>query len=65
MSTWQNLNLVDKRAILQRIQRSENINSIAVEKDWWVTVVLKALFNTSFSKYLDKVVIGQLLQAIQ
>ncbi|MFA6728364.1 MAG: hypothetical protein WCS17_09155 [Prevotella sp.] len=65
MSTWQNLNLVDKRAILQRIQRSENINSIAVEKDWWVTVVLKALFNTSFSKYLDKIVIGQLLQAIQ
>lgn len=65
MSTWQNLNLVDKRAILQRIQRSESINSIAVEKDWWVTVVLKALFNTSCSKYLDKIVIGQLLQAIQ
>ena len=45
---WINNELVDRIALLQKTeQRHPGINQVAIEKDWWVTAVLKALFQTS------------------
>lgn len=38
--------------MIQSVAQDHNIEDNAVEKDWWVTVVLKALFNTSCGKWL-------------
>lgn len=52
MSIWQKNNRADKRALIQRTEEMEHIHPIAVEKDWWVTAILKALFQTSCSEHL-------------
>ena len=52
MSIWQNNSKADRRALIQRTEEIEHINPIAVEKDWWVTSILKALFQTSCSEHL-------------
>lgn len=44
---WLNNELVDRLAMLQQTANGHpGINQVAIEKDWWVTVVLKALFQT-------------------
>ena len=44
---WLNNELVDCLAMLQQTANGHpGINQVAIEKDWWVTVVLKALFQT-------------------
>ena len=44
---WLNNELVDRLAMLQQTEiRHSKINQVAIEKDWWVTVTLKALFQT-------------------
>ena len=40
------------RKIFVRKPANKNIEDRAVEKDWWVTAVLKALFSSSCSDYL-------------
>ena len=45
---WQKYNIDEKLAMLQAIAGRHDIIEQAVEKDWWVTVVLKALSNTSW-----------------
>ena len=52
MSKWINNNLNERRLMLQEIARERNISQKSVEKDWWVTMVLKALFQTCFAPYL-------------
>lgn len=52
MNIWQDLNKTDRKAILGSVAKSIGINAIAIEKDWWVTVVLKALFLSKCSPYL-------------
>lgn len=48
MSKWINLDLAERKAILQSVVIKEKLQqSAAIEKDWWVTAVLKALFQTS------------------
>ena len=47
MSTWYKNTKEDKKALLQLTSDQEGINLVAVEKDWWVTITLKALFQTS------------------
>ena len=53
MSTWQQLSTNDRVAILQQIQDKEHIHALAVEKDWWVTIILNALFHTSCAHALS------------
>jgi len=53
MKIWQNNLQNDKIAMIQTVAIEKNIDDKAVEKDWWVTVVLKALFRTSCSEYLS------------
>ena len=44
---WLNNELVDRHAMLQQTEATHpGINQLAIEKDWWVTVTLKALFQT-------------------
>ncbi len=44
---WQNNELVDRLAMLQQTEMDHpGINQVAIEKDWWVTITLKALFKT-------------------
>lgn len=52
MSLWQEKNVEERQAMLQGASSKTGIGEIAVEKDWWVTVTLKALFTTSFAPYL-------------
>lgn len=49
---WSNLNRAEQIAAAQAVAAKRNIDERAVEKDWWVTAVLKALFNTRHSEYL-------------
>ena len=51
---WLNNNLVDRLAMLQQTESDhKGINQMAIEKDWWVTVVLKALFQTDCRNWLS------------
>ncbi len=44
---WINNDIVDRLAMLQQTEAGHSgINQMAIEKDWWVTVTLKALFQT-------------------
>lgn len=44
---WLNNELVDHLAMLQQVENEHSgINQVAIEKDWWVTVTLKAIFKT-------------------
>lgn len=44
---WLHNELVDRLAMLQQTEATHpGINQVAIEKDWWVTVTLKALFQT-------------------
>ena len=44
---WLNNEIVDRLAMLQQTEaKHTGINPVAIEKDWWVTVTLKALFQT-------------------
>lgn len=44
---WLHNELVDRLAMLQQTEATHPcINQVAIEKDWWVTVTLKALFQT-------------------
>ena len=52
MTLWQNLDMSERIAAAQTTAANKNIEDRAVEKDWWVTAVLKALFSTSCSNYL-------------
>jgi len=52
MSLWKNLTASERLAAVQTTAAGKNIEERAVEKDWWVTAVLKALFNTSCRDYL-------------
>lgn len=45
---WFDNDKVDRLAILQQTEaKHSGINQMAIEKDWWVTITLKALFQTS------------------
>lgn len=44
---WLNNEIVDRLAMLQQTEVGHpGVNQVAIEKDWWVTVTLKVLFQT-------------------
>lgn len=50
---WISNDLIDRLAMLQQAEIAHpGINQVAIEKDWWVTVTLKALFQTECSDSL-------------
>ena len=45
--------LIDRLAMLQQTEIEHlGINQVAIEKDWWVTATLKALFQTDYHESL-------------
>jgi len=52
MSIWQDKTEEERIAIIQKTGVNTKIEDLAIEKDWWVTITLKALFSTSFSSFL-------------
>lgn len=53
MTKWIDKELLERRVILQQVAAQEHLPEYAVEKDWWVSMTLKALFNTSCKGYLE------------
>lgn len=46
MKHWQQLNIEDRLDVLEITSAKTHLTQLAVEKDWWVTMVLKALSAT-------------------
>ena len=42
MSKWIDLDMEERRVILRTVSEGKSIDPESVEKDWWVTMVLKA-----------------------
>lgn len=53
MRRWIDATPLERKLMLQRTAEREKLPEYAVEKDWWITMTLKALFNTSCGKYLE------------
>lgn len=51
MTGWLNLTNDQRRETLDQAQVQSGINVKAMEKDWWVTLVLKALFQTPMAEH--------------
>ena len=49
---WLDLSAEERDAAINTVAEQLNIDTPSVEKDWWVTAVLHALFQTSFAPYL-------------
>lgn len=50
---WQQHYINDRKVMLQQVAESMHLPDYAVEKDWWVTMVLKALFETDCASFLE------------
>jgi len=53
MSIWQNYSKDEKLVMLQQTATANKILEQAVEKDWWVSIVLMALSKSSLSDFLQ------------
>lgn len=53
MTKWTDKELLERRVILQRAAMQGHLPEYAVEKDWWASMTLKALFRTSCKDYLE------------
>ena len=51
MSRWIDNDLADRLYMVNQVSEEKNIDPESVEKDWWVTMVLKTLFSLSVGKY--------------
>jgi len=52
MSKWFDLSLSQRQAVVHTTAEWKSIHPRAVEKDWWVTAVLRALFGCRCGEYL-------------
>lgn len=53
MTKWIDKELLERRVILQQAAAQEHLPEYAVEKDWWVSMTLNALFKTTCKEYLE------------
>jgi hypothetical protein len=52
MTGWLNLTNEQRKAAINYAEQISGISAKAIEKDWWVTLTIKALFQSAYSKYL-------------
>ena len=52
MTEWLKLSDEFRKSSIQNTAYEEGIRSEAVEKDWWVTLALKALFTSKYKDYM-------------
>lgn len=50
---YSDLSIKDKRDIINRVQAENGLNRQIIEKDWWVTTVLKALFSLPYAEHIS------------
>lgn len=50
---YTDLSIKDKRDIIDRVQAENGLNRQLIEKDWWVTAVLRALFALPYSEHIS------------
>lgn len=53
MNRWLNVEEERRVNIIKDIESKTYLSSVSIEKDWWVTMVLKALFSTPFASSLS------------
>lgn len=46
------LKIDERKELIDLVNEKSGITGVALEKDWWVTITLKALFNSEYSKYI-------------
>lgn len=49
MIHWQQYNDIEKIQLLDIVSAAKKLPRLAIEKDWWVTVVLMAISKTKYS----------------
>lgn len=52
MIGWLKLTDVQRKATIDQAEQISGIAAKAIEKDWWVTLTLKALFQSSLARYM-------------
>jgi len=52
MTGWLKLTDAQRKTSIDQAAALSGINPTAIEKDWWVTLTLKALFQTEFAEHL-------------
>lgn len=52
MTGWLKLNDDQRKAVLDEAAQFSGIPPKVIEKDWWVTLTLKALFQSAYSEYM-------------
>jgi predicted nucleotidyltransferase component of viral defense system len=52
MTSWLKLTPGQRRALITEVEYITGVTAKAIEKDWWVTLVLQALFKSTFSKHI-------------
>lgn len=52
MSRWIDNNFDTRNKMIEMVRGAKNITSAAIEKDWWVTMTLKALFSLAPASYM-------------
>lgn len=52
MTGWLQLSDEQRRTTLAEAEANSGISAKAIEKDWWVTLTLKALFQSAFKEHL-------------
>ena len=62
MSRWIDSNLTDRLYMVNHVSDSMDIDPESIEKDWWVTTVLKVLF---FGNPLDFDMLIKRLEELQ
>ena len=53
MTKWIDKELLERKVILQQAAAGEHLPEYAVEKDWWVTAVLWALFALPYAEHIS------------
>lgn len=52
MSKWIDNSLEDRLYMINKVSEERNIDVESIEKDWWVTAILKALFDLNAANYM-------------
>lgn len=52
MSKWIDADLVDRQIMIRRVSDEKHFADSAAEKDWWVTLCLKAIFSLPYAPYM-------------
>ena len=50
---YTDLSIKDKQDVIDRVQAENGLNRQLIEKDWWVTAVLRALFALPYSEHIS------------